>query len=224
MAAPAALIFDLDGTIVNSEPLNAAALEDFCSERGAPLADGESAFVFGRGWREIYGVLRLGERLGLPIEAVVEGTAAARERRFGDELPLLPGVRELMLLARSAGIVTGIVTGSARVEAAPVLRVLGTEAPAVVICAEDVPRGKPDPVGFLTAAARLGVAPGRCLVIEDSAAGIAAGIAAGMRVLASAAGNPPPGGFGHQDQSRAHRQVASLAGLGLADLAEVMAT
>lgn len=222
MHAPAALIFDLDGTIVDSEPLNAAALEDFCRERGAPLADGESLFVIGRGWREIYRGLRLGERLGLELEAVIAGSAAMRERRFGESFPLLPGVRELLAAARAAGIPTGIVTGSARAEAMPVIRSLGVDAPAEVLCAEDVPRGKPDPIGFLTMAARLGAAPERCVVIEDSTAGIAAALAAGMRVIASAAANPAPGAAGYQDQSRAHRLVASLAGIGLADLAEVL--
>lgn len=222
MAAPAALLLDLDGTLVDSEPLNAAAVEDFCRERGAPLAAGESEFVVGHGWREIYRVLRLEERLGLPLEQVIVGTAAARERRYGHDFPLLPGVRELLALARSAEIPVAIVTGSARVEADQVLRCLGPDAPAVCVCAEDVPRGKPDPVGYLRAAERLAADPARCLVVEDSEAGIAAGLAAGMRVLATAAANPAPGAAGHQDQSRAHRRVATLAGLALADLVEIM--
>lgn len=222
MTRPGALLLDLDGTLVDSEPLNVAALEAFCRERGAPLADGETTYVIGHGWQEIYRELRLGERLGLGLAETIAGAAAARERMFGESIPLLPGVRELLVLAREAGIPTGLVTGSARVEAAQVLRSLGDLAPRVTVCSDELARGKPDPLGYLWVAERLGVAPERCLVIEDSAAGIAAGLAAGMRVLATACANPAPGAAGHQDQSRAHRRVDSLAGLGLAELAEIM--
>ena len=70
-------------------------------------------------------------------------------------------------------------------------------------------------------ASRGGEAPERLLAGFAEALG--AELAAGMRVVASAAGNPPPGASGHQDQSRAHLQIASLAGLTLADLAAMMA-
>ena len=90
------------------------------------------------------------------------------------------------------------------------------------MCSEDVPRGKPGPDGYLRAAALIGVSPAGCLVVEDSEAGIAAGIAAGMRVLAVAAGNQPAGAAGHQDQRAAHHRRASLAGLRREDLAAMM--
>lgn len=218
---PGALLLDLDGTLVDSEPLNAAALEGLCRERGAPLAPGESNYVIGHGWQEIYRELRLGERLGLGLAETIAGAAAMRERLFGESFPLLPGVRELLAHARDLGIPVGIVTGSARVEADQVLRSLGELAPAVTVCSDELPRGKPDPLGYLQVAARLGVAPGRCLVVEDSAAGIAAGIAAGMRVVATSCANPPPGAPGHQDQRGAHRQISSLVEL-LTNLDEFM--
>ena len=87
---------------------------------------------------------------------------------------------------------------------------------------EDYPRGKPAPDGFLAAASRLGVPAARSLVVEDSEAGIAAGLAAGMRVLATSSCNPAPGSPGHQDQRRAHRVVSSLAGLSADDLRALM--
>lgn len=222
MAGPDALLLDLDGTLVDSEPRNAAALADFCRGRGAPLAAGETDYVTGHGWREIYRELRLGERLGLGLAETIAGTAAARERLFGESFPLLPGVRELLARAREDGVAVGIVTGSARVEAEQVLRGLGELAPAVCVCAEDVARGKPDPEGYLQAAGRLGVEPSCCLVVEDSSAGIAAGIAAGMRVVASGFANPPPGAAGHQDQGRAHWRVASLVEIVERGLGEFM--
>jgi sugar-phosphatase len=85
-----------------------------------------------------------------------------------------------------------------------------------------VTHGKPAPEGYARAAARLGVAPARCLVVEDSEAGISAALAAGMRVLATSAANLPIDHPGHQRQDAAHRVVPSLVGLQLADLAAVM--
>jgi len=99
-----------------------------------------------------------------------------------------------------------LVTGSSREEAGQALRVLGLEdAFPVLLAAEDYPRGKPAPDGFLAAARALGVAPGRCVVLEDSAAGIAAARAAGMTVIAVRAGN-----FAGHDQSPAHAIVDTL--------------
>lgn len=225
-APPSALLLDLDGTLIDSEMVHAAGLARFCRDRGVVLTQAEALFVIGHGWHEIYSELRLGERLGVDVHAVITGTVAAKEVLFGEGLmlPVLPGAREIFALARAAAIPVAIVTGSARVELEHALPTLGllTRDLAACVCAEDVTRGKPHPEGYLQAARRLEVAPERCLVIEDSAAGIAAAVAAGMRVVASAAGNPPPGASGHQDQSRAHLQIASLVGLTLTDLAAMM--
>ena len=99
-----------------------------------------------------------------------------------------------------------LVTGSSRAEADQALQVLGLrEAWGAIFASEDYQRGKPAPDGFLAAAAVLKAPPERCVVIEESAAGIAAGVAAGMRVVAVRAGN-----FAGHDQRAAHRIVDSL--------------
>ena len=224
---PRALLLDLDGTLIDSEMVHVAGLVRLCRDRGVELAEAESLYVIGHGWREIHAHLRLGERLGLDLAAVIAGTVAAKEVLFGEglELPVLPGARELLALARAAGIPTAIVTGSARCEFDQALPALGLRPGdlAASVCAEDVPHGKPSPIGYLRAAQLLAAPPGACLVVEDSEAGIAAGVAAGMRVVAVAAGNRPPGAPGHQDQGGAHHRLASLAGLRLDDLAALMA-
>ncbi len=223
---PSALLLDLDGTLIDSEMIHAAGLAHFCRDRGVLISGAEALHVIGLGWHEIYADLRLGERLGIDLHAVIAGTVAAKEVLFGEGsvLRVLPGAREVFALARAAALPVAIVTGSARRELEHALPTLGLHARdlAVAVCAEDVLRGKPHPDGYLQAARQLGVTPERCLVIEDSEVGIAAGLAAGMRVVASAAGNPPRGAAGHQDQSRAHLQIASMAGLTLTDLATMM--
>lgn len=223
---PDALLLDLDGTLVHSEAIHTEGLARFCAARGLVLTERERLFVIGHAWQEIYGELRLDARLGVPLAAMIEGSIAEKDAMFaaGLALPVLPGAPELVALARGAGIRAAIVSGSARGEIAQALEVLKI-GPLLefYVGAEDVVRGKPSPEGYLQAASRLGADPGRCLVVEDSEAGIAAGLAAGMRVLATAAANPPPGAPGHQRQARAHRVVPGLAGLTLADLAAVMA-
>jgi beta-phosphoglucomutase-like phosphatase (HAD superfamily) len=99
-----------------------------------------------------------------------------------------------------------LVTGSARVETAQVLPLLGPDATFdAIIAAEDVPRSKPAPDGYRAAIAALGLLAADCIVIEDSVAGIAAGVAAGCLVVAVRAGN-----FGGWDQSAAHVVIDSL--------------
>lgn len=222
---PAALLLDLDGTLIDAEPIHAEGIARLFQAHGIDLDARERAFVIGHAWQEIHAFVRAEERLGLDLEALKSATIAAKERMFaaGVCIPVLEGARELVALARGLEIPTVIVSGSSRREIEHALDHLGFAADLeFYMGCEDYPRGKPAPDGFLAAAARLGAAPPRCLVVEDSRAGIDAALAAGMRVLATSACNPAPGTLGHQDQARAHRIVASLAGLGPADLAAIM--
>lgn len=223
---PRALLLDLDGTLVHSEAIHAEGLARFCAARGLALTEAERSFVIGHAWQEIYAELELGARLGLSLAEVLAGAIEAKEQMFaaGLTIPILAGARELVALAREAGIRVALVSGSARAEIAQALAMLGVgDALEFYLGSEDVTCGKPSPEGYLAAATRLGVPPARCLVVEDSEAGIAAARAAGMRVLATAAANVPEGAPGHQRQALAHRVVPTLVGLQLADLAALMA-
>lgn len=94
----------------------------------------------------------------------------------------VPGAHELIQRLPSGS--WAVVTSGLRRIAAQRLRHVGLPIPGVLVCADDLQRGKPDPEGYLAAAARLGVTPAGCVVIEDTPAGIAAGRAAGMRTIA----------------------------------------
>ena len=222
---PSALILDLDGTLIDAEPVHAEGIARLFADHGITLSDQERAFVIGHAWQEIFAHMRPDERLGLDLEGFKAGAIAAKERMFaaGLEIPVNEGARELVAMATDLAIPTVIVSGSSRREIEHALPHLGFgERLRFYLGCEDYPRGKPAPDGFLAAATRLAVPPARCLVLEDSHAGIAAGLAAGMRVLATSACNPPPGSPGHQDQHLAHRIVSSLAGLGPDDLRALM--
>jgi HAD superfamily hydrolase (TIGR01509 family) len=200
------VLLDLDGTLVDSEEQNAEAVARALATMGRPMTAEERHYVIGHGWREIYDHLEAGRPTGYAFEALLAAAARERERLIREEgLRVLPGVKEAIrrLCAR---VPVGVVTGSAREEAELVLSLLGVRAAlACVVTAEDVPRGKPSPDGFLLGASRLALSPGGCLAVEDSEAGIRAAHAAGMRCVAVAAGN-----FARQDQSGADVVIETL--------------
>jgi len=222
---PSAILLALDGTLIDAEPVHAEGIARVFADRGIVLTQEERSFVIGHAWQEIYATLKTAERLGLELEALKSLAIAAKELMFADGLtiPVNEGAPELVRTAVSLSIPIVIVSGSSRREIEHALPYLGI-GPLLefYMGCEDYPRGKPAPDGFLAAAARLSSAPERTLVFEDSEAGIASGLAAGMRVLATSSCNPAAGAPGHQDQSGAHRVVSSLKGLDAADLRAMM--
>src|SRR5690606_34847652 len=173
---------------------------------GIRIGQAERDFIIGRSWVQIYDNLCAHHpEIAWSRDELIAATAEARGEVFAElGVTVLPGALEVV--ARFSHLPRAIVTGSSRVEAAQALEVLGVaSAFSCVIASEDVPTSKPAPDGYLEAARRLGVDPARALVIEDSWAGIAAGLAAGARVVAVRAGN-----VAGQDQSAAHACVDCL--------------
>lgn len=215
-----AILFDLDGTLVDSERESAEAMaRALASGLGLTITQADRDYIIGRSWVDIYTHLCAAyPRLVWSREELIAATASARVHVFAEVgVTVLPGA--LAAIERFAHLPRAIVTGSSRVEAAQALDHLGlTGAFSAVIASEDVPRSKPAPDGYLAAARALGTDPRDCLVVEDSASGIAAGLAAGCRVIAVEAGN-----FARHDQSSAHRVIATLELLTLELLAELAA-
>lgn len=222
---PEAVFLDMDGTLVDSESVYTEAIARYMASRGVELDERERAFITGHAWQEIYAELRVEERLGLDLPGMLAGTMSMRGpmRAEGLDLEILAGARELVSTLTQLEVPVMVVSGSSRVELAEAIELLGIGAQLrTYFGAEDYPRGKPAPDCYLKAAAHLEVTPARCLVFEDSEAGIGSGLAAGMRVVATSAANLPAGEPGHQDQGRAHRIVAGLEGLDEAFLRAVM--
>lgn len=215
-----AVLFDLDGTLVDSERQNAESVARVLAARGRPLSDDEREFVIGHGWAEIYAHLSAAGGVDLDYPTLKHLAALEREKIVAEEgLDVLPGALAAVEWM-SARYAATIVSGSSRAEIEIILRVLGVaERFPWFVGAEDTARGKPAPDGYLLASERLGVAPAECLVLEDSQAGIRAGIAAGMRVVAVRAGN-----FAGQPQNEAHRVVDTLEAVDDRLLAELFGT
>jgi HAD superfamily hydrolase (TIGR01509 family) len=189
-AAPAAVLFDLDGTLVNSEPINVESVVLAVRRHGHELGPDERQFVIGHSWNEIHDLIVRRYRLDLSLDALI---AEAVEEKRGlvakSGLPELPGaVATVRRLEKRAPL--AVVSGASRVEVRDAVSGLGiTDAFAFLIGAEDYQRGKPDPEPYRMAIERFGVPAARCLVIEDATPGILSARAAGARVIGVRAGN-----------------------------------
>lgn len=211
-----AALFDLDGTLIDREPLMTAALAEVVRAAGLRLADEEASSFVGRAWPDVHRELDLRSRVGWSLPELLERVFAAADRLQADGFParVLPGGTELVARLATSGVPVALVTGSTRAEAEASLHQLGVRHHvSAVFAAEDYAPGKPDPAGFLAAARALGVADherSACVVFEDSDAGIASARAAGMRVVATAAANAPPYHPAHQRLVAAHVVVGGL--------------
>jgi len=179
-----AVIFDLDGVLVDSEQVWDAVREFYTRETGGTWRADATRAMMGMSSREWSSYMR--DELGVPVDAErISGEVARRvEERYRAGLPLLPGaqaaVRRLAARWRLA-----IASSSNRPVIELVLQLSGLAAQiGVVVSSEEVEHGKPAPDVYLTAAARLDVPPESCAAVEDSTNGLRAARAAGMRVIA----------------------------------------
>jgi HAD superfamily hydrolase (TIGR01509 family) len=201
-------LFDLDGTLVDSERESGEAMaRALAAGQGIEVEPYDRDFVVGKSWVAIFASIKARyPRLSWDMHELIAQTAAHREHVIAEQgIHVMPGAREV--LAWTAGRPRALVTGSSRVEVMQVLPLITDPASFdAIFAAEDVPASKPAPDGYRMALAALGLAPHECVVIEDSTAGISAGLAAGCIVVGVRAGN-----FGGWDQSHAHRLIDSLA-------------
>lgn len=179
-----ALIFDMDGTLVDSEPYAERAWEDFLREHGHELHDRVLGRMFGLRLLEGAAVVKEAYGLDLTVEAIAEMQDELRLAALKGNLEAMPGAGALIAFTRAAGLRLALATSSLRHHAD--LSLAETELAGLFdaeVTGDEVRHGKPAPDIFLLASDRLGVGPERCVVFEDSPAGVAAALAANMRCL-----------------------------------------
>jgi HAD superfamily hydrolase (TIGR01509 family) len=182
----AAVLWDMDGLLVDSEPLWTVAETELAARLGGTFtAELKSAIV---GTRLDVAVPLFLEHMGTPattdaVSAASGWLLARMVELFGGDLPLMPGAAELLDAVARSGVPQALVSSSYRVLVDAVVARLGIDF-ATTLAGDEVERGKPDPCPYVAAAQRLGVEPGRCVVLEDSPSGVASGTAAGCAVVA----------------------------------------
>jgi len=188
----AAVIFDMDGVLVDSEQVWADIRRELALESGGRWEPDSQQRMMGMSSTEWVEYMR--EELGvdLPPKAISDEVVARLARRYREQLPLLPHAREAVeRLAQRWPL--AVASSSNRPIIELVLELAGLERYfAVTVSSEEVPRGKPAPDVYLEAARGLQVDPHACAAIEDSTNGIRSAHAAGMRVIAVPRPDYPP--------------------------------
>jgi HAD superfamily hydrolase (TIGR01509 family) len=206
-----AAIFDMDGVIVDSEPLWRLAERQVFAEIGIELTDADCERTMGMRTDEVIDYwYDLAPWKG-PTKAEVEARLTARmQELIAERATPMPGLDHAITTARAAGLALGLATSSTPVLIDAVLAKLGlVDVFAVTHSAVAEALGKPHPAVFLSTARLLGVDPAECVAIEDSVAGVCSARAAGMRVIAL----PPPHLFDDPAYAEAGVKLRSLAEL-----------
>ena len=180
---PAAVLWDMDGTLIDSEPYWLASESAFAAAHGSNWGHDDGLGVIGMSLYESSKLLK--ERVGSQLEPqqiidqITDGVLSQLERA----IPWRPGARELLKLLRDNNVKTALVTGSMHRMAQKVAEQIGFEGFDVIVGGDDVVKGKPHPESYLKAASMLGVDPTHCVAFEDSLTGITAAEAAGTKAV-----------------------------------------
>ena len=174
-----ALLLDLDGTLLDSTAAVESAWLRFAARFGVPENQVRPLMHGIPAWQVIEEI-----RPGLPVEERAALAEAVLADMAKPDAPVswLPGARSFV--AALNDVPWAVVTSGNGLLATSSMRKAGMTAPRVLITSDDVSVGKPEPEPYLRSAELLGVFPTECVVIEDAPAGVAAGLAAGMRVIA----------------------------------------
>ncbi len=185
------MLWDLDGVLVDSTQYHFEAFRRLMAEVGRDLRESEFRRLFGLRNEAILRAL-LGELSPEDVAALAARKEEIFRQLISGRVRALPGAAELVERLATAQVRQAIVSSTPLANIRLILHSLGLEGRfATIVGEEDVRKGKPDPEGLLTAAARLDVRPEACLVLEDAPEGLAAARSAGMRTIGVATTRAP---------------------------------
>jgi HAD superfamily hydrolase (TIGR01509 family) len=210
---PDAVLWDLDGTLVDTEPYWIDAQDDLAALHGVTWTHEHAMGMVGMA---LLDAAQLMIDAGVPMAgpAVVDHLVERVVARLRERIPWRPGARELLSALADAGVPCALVTMSYRVIADIVVAASPPGAFGVVVTGDSVTHGKPHPEPYLLAVEKLGVDAARSVAIEDSPTGLASATAAGTRPLAIPHVVPVPATAGRS-------RVGSLTDVTLTDLATI---
>lgn len=215
-----AVLWDMDGTLLDSEKLWDIPLYEFVEKQGGTLSLATRQAMVGSSVRRTMAMLFAEVGVEHPSEDELADGAAWVMRRteevFRAGLPWRPGAREALRAVRDSGVPMALVTSTERQLTEVALDTIGRDLFDVTVCGDEVDRrNKPLPEPYLKAARLLGVDPTRCVAIEDSPTGVASAVAAGCTVLVVPCDVPV-----EQGERRVFRE--SLVGVDLGTLAPLL--
>jgi HAD superfamily hydrolase (TIGR01509 family) len=210
---PSAVLWDMDGTLVDTEPFWFAAETELVGRFGGTWTHEQALSLVGSGLRDGARVLQQ-HGVGMTVDEIVDWQTDFVTERLVAPLPWRPGALALLAGLREAGVPTALVTMSVRRMAEAVAAALPFGGFDVVVAGDDVERPKPHPEAYLRAAELLGVDVAACVAIEDSPPGLAAAVASG----AATVGVPHQATLPEGDR---WRLWTTLEGRGTEDLAAV---
>ena len=204
-----ALLWDMDGTLVDTEPLWVECEADLMRRFDYEWGEEDARFCIGGPMEKVERYMCEKSGSDLPLSWFGDQLVAMMLLRLRSGIGLMPGVSELISEARGLGVKMALVSASRREIVDAVLEGIGIEFD-ISISASDVERSKPDPEGYMTAAMRLETGLDRCVIFEDSPVGIMSGIASGALTI------------GVSQEVVEHRNFISLGSLNGRSLAEIV--
>lgn len=208
----AAVLWDMDGTLIDSEPAWLGAEMDLADAVGGTWTEEMGLALVGSDLMASAGYIQEHMPCPLPAEEIVERLLDGVVDHVVRDVPWRPGARELLAALREAGVPCALVTSSYQRLTDAVIAALEPGTFDFVVTGDQVARGKPHPEPYLLAAEKLGVDPDRCVAIEDSEPGTRSAEAAGCAVLVVPA-------HAHPERRPDRTFWESLSGVTVADLA-----
>ncbi len=176
---PAAVLWDLDGTLVDSEQHWLSSEKQLAAEHGYEWTEQDGLDLVGFSLYESGEIIRVKIGSELSVIEIIERLTSAMVEKLTTSIAWRPGAQELLSELRAAGVKTALVTMSFRNMAELVVNSIGFDAFDVIVSGDEVEFGKPHPEAYLKAAELLGVEPGQCVALEDSLTGLTSAERAG---------------------------------------------
>jgi HAD superfamily hydrolase (TIGR01509 family) len=183
MQLPAAVLWDMDGTLIDSEPYWMKSEGAFAKANNSSWSEADGLSLIGMSLYDSSKIIK--EKVGseLEPEQIIQQLTDGVSAQLSQEIFWRPGARELLSLLRSEKIKTALVTMSMHRMAKQVVDAIGFDAFDVIVAGDDVRHGKPHPEPYLRAAELLGVRPEECVAFEDSISGLRSAESAGTKAV-----------------------------------------